>query len=276
MFKSLILILCLLSSLAFANEQTTPLHKAIFNQDDELGAALVNSGADTSITFSYRDGVDRPLLYKLAQSLLPQTMKAYIKAKNDINMKMDSNVTALMVACFYGNNEIAKILVDNKAELDARDDTGNTAIHYAARNVGFYTLAGKRSDESLFYYLKDKGANATINNNNNVNAIDQFKANIGFFQNMEKFKTTLIELVKANPDAHDLKFSLSAHITTVEISYNNSVYFFNLKDPFRYSFNNESLTFVLEDMFNFHFKSKEELNEFKSTVVYLQKYAQFL
>jgi ankyrin repeat protein len=284
MLKKIFLFLCFFSSLAMANightfvyeNETTALHQAIFNQDDELASALIRSGANTNITFSYRDGVNRPLLYKLAQSLLPITLKEYIKANNDINLKMDSNVTALMVACFYGNAEIAKILVENKAELDLRDDTGNTAINYAAKKVGFYNLAGNRSDESLFYYLKDKGANATIKNNDNINAIDQLTANVYFFQNMEKFRATLISLVNANQEVHDLKISNSAHITTVEISYNNSVYFFNLKDPFKYSFNNETLTFTLEDMFKFHFKSKEELNEFKTIVVYLQKYAQYL
>ena len=39
--------------------------------------------------------------------------------------------TALMAACYKENNDIAKILIDNDANVNAHDSNGSTALHYA-------------------------------------------------------------------------------------------------------------------------------------------------
>lgn len=73
------------------------------------------------------------------------------------NTKSEKGITILMEESYRGSMEMMKILIENGADINTQDNTGKTALHYAA----FYTVSSKERLELL------------INNGANINAKDK-------------------------------------------------------------------------------------------------------
>ena len=75
-------------------------------------------------------------------------------AQQDVNQKEETTGgTALMQACYHGNMDLIKLLVEeNEADLDIQDKKGNTALMIALQE-NFIKIVG---------YLADKGANLDL------------------------------------------------------------------------------------------------------------------
>ena len=72
------------------------------------------------------------------------------------------DMTPLHFAVLNDDAQIAKLLIDNGANLDATDFEGNTPLHYAQ---------GENSD--LFKILKESGANPNITNDDNQTPLEK-------------------------------------------------------------------------------------------------------
>lgn len=52
----------------------------------------------------------------------------------DVNAVTKFNRNALHIATLRGHLEVAKVLLKNGIDIDAFDNDGNTALHFAAEN----------------------------------------------------------------------------------------------------------------------------------------------
>ncbi len=72
-------------------------------------------------------------LFTLSENgtLTPFALTVLLGAGADLNMKDNDGYTALMLASFLGNTEIAKMLIDANANLNMQYKNGNTALMFA-------------------------------------------------------------------------------------------------------------------------------------------------
>ena len=80
----------------------------------------------------------------------------------DINAKDDGGWTALMLASYNGEFEVVKYLVESGANINAKDNDGRTALMLASLNGKFEVVE----------YLIEKGANVNAENNDGLTASD--------------------------------------------------------------------------------------------------------
>jgi len=71
-----------------------------------------------------------------------------ILKKADVNYMVKSGITPLMGASLHNYSDVVKMLVENKANVNASATKGSTALK----------LASKYADSNLVVYLKDHGA----------------------------------------------------------------------------------------------------------------------
>lgn len=93
-------------------------------------------------------------------------VRRLLKQGSDVNELDASGNTPLARAAAYGYVDIAKVLIENKAELDSQNRIGNTPLmvaiitSYAPARIDFVRL------------LLEKGANLDVRNNRNETALD--------------------------------------------------------------------------------------------------------
>ena len=109
-----------------------------------------------------------------------------------INVSNDKGVTALHYASFIGNIKIIQLLIDNKANLEAKTERGLNIIHYSAQ--------GNKPNSLMYFYIKkneitkklikgeDKGGSTPIHWAAYSNAEDalMYLINLDIFQNENK------------------------------------------------------------------------------------------
>jgi ankyrin len=69
-----------------------------------------------------------------------------LKAGGDVNAADTNGKTLLDGAAFWGWNDVVKYLVDHGANLNAKDNKGNTAVEYALGKAGGNSRGGQRID----------------------------------------------------------------------------------------------------------------------------------
>jgi ankyrin repeat protein len=80
-------------------------------------------------------------LYEAAESGDIEAVKQHLADGTDIELKCPGcGSTALGHAAKHGHNEIAELLIENGADVSAKDDEGMTPLHIAASN-GFKEIA---------------------------------------------------------------------------------------------------------------------------------------
>lgn len=88
-----------------------------------------------------------------------EVAKLLIESGSDINGNSKMG-TPLMAAVFKGNNEIAKLLIDKKADLSVTDPNGTTALLYAvnSRNYELVSALVKANADVDFKDGREKSA----------------------------------------------------------------------------------------------------------------------
>ncbi|ORC93765.1 ankyrin [Trypanosoma theileri] len=128
-----------------------------------------------------------PLYYAcMKKGVGVKTVKELLLLGAEVNLKGSDNETPLYIACFNGKNDVALVLLDEGADIDARNGKyGETALHVAAhtgncalidilveRAAGLNAqntkketplyIAAKGGYHNAVYHLLKAGANANI------------------------------------------------------------------------------------------------------------------
>lgn len=135
----------------------TALHHAMGSDDKKMTEALVNQNT-RALNFPDNDG-NTPLIYA-AQRGLVNNLKVLLKHNANVNYQNPiSGFTALASAASAGQEQAAKILVDNGADVEQIDHDGRTALFYAAEH----------GQTSLMKQLQKMGANMYATDKSGMN-----------------------------------------------------------------------------------------------------------
>ena len=91
-----------------------------------------------------------------------QSVKNYIDAGYDLNIKNEYGFTSLIIAAIINNLEIVKFLLNAGADIDKQNNSGNNALIWAASN----------NNREIVELLLDYGADEFILNNDNKSFYD--------------------------------------------------------------------------------------------------------
>ncbi|KAK4159023.1 ankyrin repeat-containing domain protein [Cladorrhinum sp. PSN259] len=127
------------------NEGWTALHLAVINGHTEVTEALVKRPAIDASELN-------EALKLAAQRGSEQIVELLVYAGADINWKNDAGNTAVMFAVPRGHQEVVRVLIEQGADVDAKDSQGNGLLHWAIRYPETVRL------------LSDKGANVQARN----------------------------------------------------------------------------------------------------------------
>lgn len=110
-----------------------------------------------------------------------QITQLLVEEKADVNAKDNTGVTPLMILCRYNNkkvNDFVDVLLSYGADINMQDNIGWTALMYASSNFNTHTQ---------LKYLLDKKANMEIENNNGDSVIQI----ASFYERSENIKILL-------------------------------------------------------------------------------------
>jgi ankyrin repeat protein len=85
----------------------------------------------------------------------------------NVNKQNNRGISALMLAVWYGRSKIVELMQTNKANVNAADNDGDTAIFFAAR----HDRRGANHAKTVEFLLKH-GADRHHKNNNGATALD--------------------------------------------------------------------------------------------------------
>ena len=94
-----------------------------------LASNVTNNSFETSISYELSSDVN-PLCLAISKGDIA-TVKQIIAYGIDVNDITNRGMTPLMYAAIYNQSEIAKLLLENGANLDMKDKSGRTALDHA-------------------------------------------------------------------------------------------------------------------------------------------------
>ena len=119
------------------NDGCTPLHcfaKAYYGADYKLGAALIAQGADVDAVIDRGRG--STLLSQLCEKdKHASTIRFLLEHGADPNRKNNNGAAPIHIAAEAGCADNIKTLLNNGAEINARDARDNTALIHAVTNI---------------------------------------------------------------------------------------------------------------------------------------------
>lgn len=130
----------------------TPLLLASKSGDIELVSLLISKGAQ--LNSKPLNSFSKPDFLKLVQAGNLQAVEFFIKA--GYRLKGD-NINSLILACLQNDYAMTKLLIDYGADVNFSDESGETALHYAAIN----------ERKEIIELLLQRGASVDAINNQN-------------------------------------------------------------------------------------------------------------
>ena len=112
-------------------KNVTPLMQACVKGNKDATNVLLNAGADPSIA---NVDVDTCLNYAARKECCTEVLQAIISHGGDVNATNKKNQMPLMLACWKRNEDAIHVLLNAGADLNIADASGDTCLHYAARN----------------------------------------------------------------------------------------------------------------------------------------------
>ncbi|KAF8250927.1 ankyrin, partial [Wilcoxina mikolae CBS 423.85] len=110
------------------SEGKSPLNLAIENNDGATVALLIFNGAKDS------NDQAKKLLELSIRHGSPAAVKAMLNKGEEINFRdAETGRTPLHWSVWRDSREGSRLLLDEKADVQAQDELGETALHYAAR-----------------------------------------------------------------------------------------------------------------------------------------------
>ena len=125
---------------------------------------LRSVGLDLGAVYQKTDDFGNSMLHKLVQIRDIKPLKLLISKFNNVNIQNDKQETPLHIACKVGNKGAAKVLLSYYAEIDVKDQNGNTPLMNVASQ--------KNPDVSFLNFLLRNGADLCMENNFNEKAWD--------------------------------------------------------------------------------------------------------
>ena len=140
------------------NDGSTPLFYA---RDIQKARLLIENGANVNAKFGQNSFVSEslrgitPLFYHIMEKSSPEIIFLLIEKGADINAKNNKGETAL----FYAQNpEIIKTLIEKGLDINAQNNEGNTPLHTVIQKAGGL-------NQYVVKFLLESGANPNIQNN---------------------------------------------------------------------------------------------------------------
>ena len=142
----------------------TALHYAVMEDDTNIVALLLSYNAD--VNAGSGSEYDPPPLH---EARTPGMVELLLANKADIEARDQNGETALHKAALFNTTNIAKILILHGADVNARDRSGRTPLHRAVW----------RHSMTVAKLLLDNGANAAIRDEEGNNPL-QIARNRGY------------------------------------------------------------------------------------------------
>jgi ankyrin repeat protein len=127
-------------------EGRTPLYYAIGENENRLPLIelLINVGADVNVLgpeASYYPGYSWSLTGRFTHLMLnyesPKVIELLLDAKAEVDARDSEGRTALMLHSFFGSAHIVTLLIEAGADVNAKNNYGETALLYALRSAGY-------------------------------------------------------------------------------------------------------------------------------------------
>lgn len=110
----------------------SPLHLAITKKDTPLVMDLIQRGANVAAQSNIGRTPLHCSIYPLEFLVVARTLVDYtLRRGQDINLVDNKGQTALHLACLGGSNEMISMLIDNGADVNARNIYSKTPAEYA-------------------------------------------------------------------------------------------------------------------------------------------------
>ncbi|MFO7735006.1 MAG: ankyrin repeat domain-containing protein [bacterium] len=110
-----------------------------------------------------------------------ETVKLFIEAKADVDAENHKKQTPLMIASIYNLTEIAKMLINSGANINARDKSGKTALHHSIVN-----------GTEIFHMLVSNGADLDKKDNKEETPLHY----VARFKRKEMFNRLMVENIQ--------------------------------------------------------------------------------
>jgi ankyrin repeat protein len=105
-----------------------PLHLCVENSNLGIAKTLVDNKANVSLLNDDKEAC----LHTAAKEGALEFVQVFLAAENsDVNIRSNSGATPLHLASYHDRIEAAQMLVDAKADLDAQNANGDSALHFA-------------------------------------------------------------------------------------------------------------------------------------------------
>ncbi len=138
-------------------QEITPLHASVINNQENISAVLLQAGAKVDVMDPTTEATPLHLAALYGREGIA---KLLIQKGADVNALMRFGLTPLLVATQFNQFQMVQLLLEKKANVNHADQEGFTALHFAAQN-GDEVIAQLLIDHGAKVNLPDKTSQST-------------------------------------------------------------------------------------------------------------------